>query len=179
MAQPVLPNPDMDFTPLDVLTAADMDKIVANINYLKDYSGRVASGVEIVDGSIEPAKLKATQSTSRRGEPTAAQTKNSEEVIWSSNITHTSKTGKVLVLTTAMMSVSRYTGGYRVRQGTQAIDEARTNSSDRPVPLTTFTVANAPVDVPTRYDLVGWSQDSGTTWTVHGYHYVKIVVIDI
>lgn len=58
MAQPVLPNPDMDFTPLDVLTAADMDKIVANINYLKDYSGRVASGAEIADGSIEPAKLK-------------------------------------------------------------------------------------------------------------------------
>lgn len=172
----------LSFVPGEVLTSTKMNMLAQNDASFANGSGineNALDGAKIKDGSIEPVKLKATQSVSRRGEPTAAQTKNSEEVIWSSNITHTSKTGKVLVLTTAMMSVSRYTGGYRVRQGTQAIDEARTNSSDRPVPLTTFTVANAPVDVPTRYDLVGWSQDSGTTWTVHGYHYVKIVVIDI
>lgn len=69
MGRPTLPNPDMDFTPLDILTASDMDKIVANIQYVNQYAGRVADGTEInlnsidgskiKDGSVDPAKLKS------------------------------------------------------------------------------------------------------------------------
>lgn len=34
----ILPYPGMDFTALDVLTASDMDKIVANLELLGDYT---------------------------------------------------------------------------------------------------------------------------------------------
>lgn len=33
----VLPYPDMDFVPLDTLTATELDHIVANYTYLKNY----------------------------------------------------------------------------------------------------------------------------------------------
>ena len=33
----VLPNPNMDFVPLDQLPASDLDKLVQNIEYLNTY----------------------------------------------------------------------------------------------------------------------------------------------
>lgn len=45
-----LPYPGMDFTPLDILTAAEMDKIVANIESL-------ANGTGIADGVIQARKV--------------------------------------------------------------------------------------------------------------------------
>ena len=33
----VLPNPSMDFVPLDQLPASDLDKLVQNIEYLNTY----------------------------------------------------------------------------------------------------------------------------------------------
>lgn len=45
-----LPYPNMDFTPLDILTAAEMDKIVANIESL-------ANGTGIADGVIQARKV--------------------------------------------------------------------------------------------------------------------------
>lgn len=33
----ILPYPNMDFVPLDTLTATELDHMVANIEYLKDY----------------------------------------------------------------------------------------------------------------------------------------------
>ena len=33
----VLPHPNMDFVPLDQLTAEELDNMVANIEYLKTY----------------------------------------------------------------------------------------------------------------------------------------------
>lgn len=33
----VLPNPNMDFVPLDQLTAAELDQMVQNIEYLNTY----------------------------------------------------------------------------------------------------------------------------------------------
>lgn len=33
----VLPNPNMDFVPLDQLPASDLDKLVQNIEYLNNY----------------------------------------------------------------------------------------------------------------------------------------------
>lgn len=44
MALPTLPYPSMDFTPLDVLTAAELDQMVANIEYLRTYAESLADG---------------------------------------------------------------------------------------------------------------------------------------
>ncbi len=37
MATPVLPNPNMDFVPLDQLAADQLDDMVENIEYLKTF----------------------------------------------------------------------------------------------------------------------------------------------
>lgn len=47
MALPVLPYPNMDFTPLDVLTAAELDQMVANDEYLRNYCESLADGTNL------------------------------------------------------------------------------------------------------------------------------------
>lgn len=50
-----LPYPGMDFTSLDILTAADMDKIVANIEYLNDgfrYANTPANNIQVPGPTI-------------------------------------------------------------------------------------------------------------------------------
>lgn len=48
-----LPNPDMDFTPFDILTAEELDKMVANIEALSDGSG-------LNDASVTSERLTPT-----------------------------------------------------------------------------------------------------------------------
>lgn len=57
MATPVLPYPDMDFTPLDILTAEEMDEIVANVEYLKTFCGGLADGSNLSDGVIQARNI--------------------------------------------------------------------------------------------------------------------------
>ena len=57
MATPVLPYPDMDFTPLDILTAAEMDQMVANDQYLRDFCAGLADGTNLSDGVIQARNL--------------------------------------------------------------------------------------------------------------------------
>ena len=57
MATPVLPYPNMDFTPLDILTAAEMDQMVANDQYLRDFCAGLADGTNLSDGVIQARKL--------------------------------------------------------------------------------------------------------------------------
>lgn len=52
-----LPNPGMDFTPFDTLPAAELDKIVENIEALSDGSG-------LEDAAVTPEKLVAGTGTS-------------------------------------------------------------------------------------------------------------------
>ena len=52
-----LPYPNMDFTPLDVLTAAEMDQMVANDKYLADFCAGLADGTNIGNGMIPLSKL--------------------------------------------------------------------------------------------------------------------------
>lgn len=55
-----LPNPGMDFTPFDVLTAAELDDLVENIESLADGTGFDAGAVGEADlgaGSVTNAKL--------------------------------------------------------------------------------------------------------------------------
>lgn len=54
MAFATLPYPSMDFTPLDILTADELDQIVANINAVNN--GVVSTGT-IADGAITNAKI--------------------------------------------------------------------------------------------------------------------------
>lgn len=60
MATPVLPYPNMDFTPLDILTAAEMDQMVANDQYLRDFCAGLADGTNLSDGVIQARKLNLT-----------------------------------------------------------------------------------------------------------------------
>lgn len=57
MATPTLPYPNMDFTPLDILTAAEMDQMVANDQYLRDFCAGLANGTNLSDGVIQARKL--------------------------------------------------------------------------------------------------------------------------
>lgn len=57
MANPILPHPNMDFTPLDVLTAAELDQMVANIQYLTNFCKGLANGSNLDNGSVLPLKL--------------------------------------------------------------------------------------------------------------------------
>ena len=54
MAIAVLPYPSMDFTPLDVLTADELDQLVANINAVNNGTVPTAS---IADGAITTPKI--------------------------------------------------------------------------------------------------------------------------
>ena len=60
-----LPYPNMDFTPLDVLTAAEMDQMVANDKYLADFCTGLANGTNIENGMIPLQKLKPSYSKDR------------------------------------------------------------------------------------------------------------------
>ena len=60
MATPTLPYPNMDFTPLDVLTAAEMDQMVANDQYLRDFCAGLADGTNLSDGVIQARKIDFT-----------------------------------------------------------------------------------------------------------------------
>lgn len=57
MATPTLPYPNMDFTPLDVLTAAEMDQMVANDQYLRNFCAGLANGTNIDNGVILPRHI--------------------------------------------------------------------------------------------------------------------------
>ncbi len=60
-----LPYPNMDFTPLDVLTAAEMDQMVANDKYLADFCTGLANGTNLENGMIPLSKLKPVYSKDR------------------------------------------------------------------------------------------------------------------
>lgn len=64
MAITTLPYPNMDFVPLDVLTADELDQIVANIEAINNamigtnsISNLAITGAKIADGAINTAKL--------------------------------------------------------------------------------------------------------------------------
>lgn len=63
MAFAVLPYPSMDFTPLDVLTADELDQLVANINAV---NGGTAGTSQIADGAITTAKLASSAVSSTK-----------------------------------------------------------------------------------------------------------------
>ena len=60
-----LPYPNMDFTPLDVLTAAEMDQMVANDKYLADFCTGLTNGTNLENGMIPLSKLKPAYSKDR------------------------------------------------------------------------------------------------------------------
>ncbi len=57
MAQLTLPHPDLDFTPMDILTAAEQNQLMANITALASFSNGLADGSNISDNTILASKL--------------------------------------------------------------------------------------------------------------------------
>lgn len=52
-----LPNENMEFVPLDVLTAAQLNQLVANISFLLNETNGLAAGTKFTDGAIAKNKL--------------------------------------------------------------------------------------------------------------------------
>lgn len=52
-----LPYPNMDFVPLDILTASELDQMVANIEYIASGSVFPISSANIADNAITTAKI--------------------------------------------------------------------------------------------------------------------------
>lgn len=63
MAFATLPYPSMDFVPLDVLTADELDQIVANINAVNN---GIAGTTQIADDSISTVKVKNSAITNAK-----------------------------------------------------------------------------------------------------------------
>lgn len=53
----VLPYPDMDFVPLDILTASELNQMVANTEYLATYCSGLANGSNLDNTSISSGKI--------------------------------------------------------------------------------------------------------------------------
>ena len=65
MAILTLPHPNIDFVPLDILTAAEQNQLVANINALATFANGLADGTNLSDDIVLPRHIKnATYSTS-------------------------------------------------------------------------------------------------------------------
>lgn len=50
----VLPNPNMDFVPLDQLPASDLDKLVQNIEYLNTYINNNMMSLQVT--TVDPGE---------------------------------------------------------------------------------------------------------------------------
>ena len=58
MAILTLPHPNIDFVPLDILTAAEQNQLVANINALATFANGLADGTNLSDDIVLPRHLK-------------------------------------------------------------------------------------------------------------------------
>lgn len=52
-----IPYPNMDFVPLDILTALELDQMVANIEYIAGSDVFPVANANIADGSVNGAKI--------------------------------------------------------------------------------------------------------------------------
>ena len=52
-----IPYPNMDFVPLDILTALELDQMVANIEYIASDSVFPITNTEIADSAVSTTKL--------------------------------------------------------------------------------------------------------------------------
>ena len=57
MATITLPHPNIDFVPLDILTAAEQNQLVANINALATFANGLADGTNLSDDIVLPRSL--------------------------------------------------------------------------------------------------------------------------
>ena len=57
MAILTLPHPNIDFVPLDILTAAEQNQLVANINALATFANGLADGTNLSDDIVLPRHM--------------------------------------------------------------------------------------------------------------------------
>lgn len=67
-----LPYPNMDFVPLDILTASELDQMVANIEYIASGSVFPINTANIADGAITTPKIADNAVTSSKIDFTTA-----------------------------------------------------------------------------------------------------------
>lgn len=94
MAFAVLPYPSMDFVPLDVLTADELDQIVANINAVNNGSANTSqiannaiSTAKIADGAITTTKVADNAITGAKIDWSTTRTE-----LWSGSLNTTGST---------------------------------------------------------------------------------------
>lgn len=98
--------------------------------------------------------------------------------------THTSRTGRVLVIGMCPLYTSRYTSAVAVKLNGVQVASGGTNVQPVPnvnvsdmVPLIGW--GNVPVGTPTTVTVTLRGQDSGTTATIPAYHSAALMIVDI
>lgn len=114
----------------------------------------------------------STNSTTNAADVT---TTSSRDIV---SVSHTSRTGKVLVLANMMLKTSRYTSSMNVYAGSTHLGNRRTNITT-PTRMEQHNVTSAPVGSAVTYKVVMTSQDTGTTATFPGYTTSEITVMDL
>lgn len=94
------------------------------------------------------------------------------------SFTHTSHTGRVLIIADMMLQTSRYTSSIQIYAGSTNVSGARMNqtSPTRMVDIRAYAPARGTAIT---YSLRMNSQDSGTTATFPSYNTAELIVIDI
>lgn len=173
-----LPNPGMDFTPFDVLTAAELDDLVENIEAL-------AAGTGLNDNSIAARSLSTSAiflgQTSVGGAFTTSS--GSDVLVTGSPLTVTVPTGgrKVLIMFNSS-SIWNNSGGLShfkvwrgtVGSGTLLSDWVQNMPSGNSIPVTLFAAPDTPSAGSVTYNLSA-SSNSGVTHT-DSVHLVALLV---
>ena len=114
----------------------------------------------------------STTSTSSSSDIT---TTSSRDIV---SLSHTSRTGKVLISANMILKTSRYTSSMNVYAGSTHLGNRRTNLTT-PTRMEQHNTYNAPIGTAVTYKIVMTSQDSGTTATFPSYTTAEITVVDL
>lgn len=165
MALAVLPYPSMDFVPLDVLTADELDQIVANIDAVNNAT--VDTG-NIANGAITGAKIASATITGDKIDWTTIQTIVAPKPTSGTSLSISVPAGKWKIFGTLMFVQNNGTSGYEqvglqvgASDRRQNIDFVATSSARRglitvndwcEVNATTTITLSAPSTATLRYD---------------------------
>lgn len=119
-----------------------------------------------------------------KGDVSVGHWTNSSAVTTTSSVTigsftHTSYTGRVLIIADMMLQTSRYTSSIQIYADSTYVSHARTNLTSWPARMVDIRAYEPARGTAITYSLRMNSQDSGTTATFPGYSTAELIVIDI
>lgn len=141
-------------------------EIYGNKVYLVARDGVLLNGKYLPDGNVSVGHWTNSSSVTTTSSVTIG------------SFTHTSHTGRVLIIADMMLQTSRYTSSIQIYAGSTNVGGARMNqtSPTRMVDIRAYAPARGTAIT---YSLRMNSQDSGTTATFPSYNTAELIVIDI